>query len=299
MNLTGPVLRYFLEVARTGSISQASEQLHVAASAISRQIAKLEHDLGVPLFERRPRGMVLSEAGEVPAAYARRSRLESEQVIEEIRGLSALRHSVIRLASSEGFARDLLPEAIVAFRESYPGVRFRLRVETPSAATDAVREGTADLAVTYALAPEPDVKVEYSAAQPIHALVPAGHPLTERTEVRLADLLPYPLALMEKGTTIRQLFDICVSLEGLRFEPAFVSNYSGALYGFVQNNGGVTIAGSLTHRRRLGPDGLVAVPISDPEMSRRSLQIQSMAQRTLPKAVSAFLGHLIAHIEGP
>jgi DNA-binding transcriptional LysR family regulator len=157
------VLRYFLEVAGTGSISQASERLHVAASAISRQIAKLEHDLGVPLFERRPRGMVLSEAGELPAAYARRSRLESEQVIEEIRGLSALRHSVIRLASSEGFARDLLSEAIVAFRESYPGVRFRLRVDAPSAATDAVREGAADLAVTYALAPEPDIKVEYSA----------------------------------------------------------------------------------------------------------------------------------------
>ncbi|WP_043173162.1 helix-turn-helix domain-containing protein, partial [Burkholderia ambifaria] len=53
--LHGLALRYFVEVARTGSISDASARLHVAVSAISRQIAKLESELGAPLFERRPR----------------------------------------------------------------------------------------------------------------------------------------------------------------------------------------------------------------------------------------------------
>ncbi|MES4904532.1 MULTISPECIES: LysR family transcriptional regulator [unclassified Streptomyces] len=299
MDLTGIPLRYFLEVARTGSISQASERLRVAASAISRQIAKLEHDIGVPLFERRPRGMVLSDAGEMLAAYARRSQLESEQILADLRGLDALGHSTIKLASSEGFARDFLPEAVVAFRASFPGVRFRLRVTSPAEATREVREGTADLAVTYSVAPEEGVRVEYSRRQPIHALVPAGHPLAEREEVSLADLLPYPLALMEPGTTIRQLFDICVSLEGLAFEPAFVSNYSGALQGFVQNHGGVTLAGYLTFRRLLHTEGLAFVPISNPELSRRSVQIQSMARRVLPPAVAAFRDHLIEHIEAP
>ena len=73
-------LRYFLEVARTGSLSKASERLFVAVSALSRQIAKLEDEIGTPLFERRPRGMVLSEAGRLLAAHARRSLLETERV---------------------------------------------------------------------------------------------------------------------------------------------------------------------------------------------------------------------------
>lgn len=63
LSLHGIALRYFVEVARTGSISDASARLHVAVSAISRQIARLESDLGVALFERRPRGMSLSEIG--------------------------------------------------------------------------------------------------------------------------------------------------------------------------------------------------------------------------------------------
>lgn len=90
LSLHGIAVRYFVEVARTGSISDASARLHVAVSAISRQIARLEGELGVALFERRPRGMSLSEAGERLLAYAQRSLLEAEHVMKEIGGLAAL-----------------------------------------------------------------------------------------------------------------------------------------------------------------------------------------------------------------
>ncbi|EQD84856.1 LysR family transcriptional regulator [Saccharopolyspora erythraea D] len=289
-------LRYFLEVARTGSISEASERLHVATSAISRQITKLEQEVGAPLFERQPRGMVLSEAGEILAAYARRSALEAEQVLADVHGVEALHRSTVKLASSEGFARDFLPAAITTFREKHPGVRFRLDVTGPAAATQQVKDGTADLSVTYSLGPEEGIKVEYSQQQPVYALMPDDHPLAHREDVELADLLEYPLALMEEGTTIRQLFDVCVALEGLSFEPALVSNYSGALQSFAQLRGGVSLVGPLTVRRRLDADRLAIVPISNPELSRRSMQIQSMARRALPAAVKAFLAHLIEQV---
>jgi DNA-binding transcriptional LysR family regulator len=287
MGLLPTPLHYFLEVARTGSISEASERLHVATSAISRQIAKLEQDVGAPLFERRPRGMVLSEAGEILAAYARRSSLEAEQVLAEVHGVRALSRSTVKIASSEGFARELLPEAITTFREKHPGVRFRLNVTGPAAATQQVRDGTVDLAVTYSLAPEKDIKVEYSQQQPIYVLMADDHPLAKRADVDLAELLEYPLALPNEDTTIRQLFDIYVALEERSFEPAFVSNYSGALQSFTRLRGGVTLIGPLTVRRRLKIDRLAIVPI------------QSMARRALPPAVRAFLTHLIELIREP
>ncbi|TNC21424.1 LysR family transcriptional regulator [Amycolatopsis alkalitolerans] len=296
MSLLPTPLRYFLEVARTGSISEASERLHVATSAISRQIAKLEQDVGAPLFERQPRGMVLSEPGEILAAYARRNALEAEQVLADVHGVRALARSTVKLASSEGFARDFLPGAITTFRERHPGVRFRLNVTGPAEATQQVKEGAVDLAVTYSLAPETGIRVEYSRQQPIYALMPDDHPLAGRADVELAELLEYPLALMDEGTTIRQLFDVCVAVEGLAFEPALVSNYSGALQSFAQLRGGVTLVGPLTVRRRLGPDGMAIVPIRNPELRRRSVQIQSMARRALPAAVRAFLVHLIEEI---
>jgi DNA-binding transcriptional LysR family regulator len=292
MNLLPTPLRYFLEVARTGSISEASERLHVAPSAISRQIAKLEQEVGAPLFERRPRGMALSEAGEILLAYARRSSLEAEQVIADVHGVRALQRSTVKLASSEGFARNFLPAAIATFREKHPGVRFRLNVTGPAAATQQVRDGTVDLAVTYSLAPEKGIKVEYSRQQRIYALMSDDHPLAQRGDIELAELLEYPLALMDGSTTIRQLFDVCVALEGLTFEPVFESNYSSALQTFAQLRGGITLVGPLTVMRQLGPDRLVIVPIRNPELGKRSMQIQSMAQRTLPAAVRAFLDHM-------
>ncbi|MFX7732108.1 LysR family transcriptional regulator, partial [Acinetobacter baumannii] len=75
---------------RTGSLTAAAERLHVAVSAVSRQIAKMEEETGVPLFERRARGMVLTPAGEVLMAFARRNLLEVEQVMAEVKGLHAV-----------------------------------------------------------------------------------------------------------------------------------------------------------------------------------------------------------------
>jgi DNA-binding transcriptional LysR family regulator len=292
-------LRYFLEVARSGSLSKASERLFVAVSALSRQIAKLEDEMGVPLFERRPRGMVLSEAGRLLAAHAHRSLMEQDRVTEEIRGLTTDRRATIRVSSSEGVARDFLPQVFVHFLKTWPAAHFQLDVNAPTEATQRVRDGTADIAVCFSVAPEKDVNVHYAQRAPIFALVAQDHPLAQRKSVSLADLKPWPLAIYDEGVTVRQLFDIACSLEGLTFEPVFVSNYGSALQTFVQLTKAVTLVGLLTVRSRLKPDNLAAVPISNPELHQRTLQVQTMAGRTLPKAVAAFLELLITTIQDP
>ena len=196
-------LRYFLEVARTGSLSRASERLHVAVSALSRQIAKLEEDLGTPLFERRPRGMVLSEAGALLADHARRVLLDTERVTSEIRGLTEAGRATIRVASAEGVARDFLPQVFARFREAYPGAHFLLDVVSPFVATERVRDGEADIAVCFSVAPEKGVQVVHTQPAPIFALMAEQHPLARRRDVALADLQPYPMALSNAGVTIR------------------------------------------------------------------------------------------------
>jgi DNA-binding transcriptional LysR family regulator len=292
-------LRYFLEVARSGSLSKASERLYVAVSALSRQVAKLEEEVGAVLFERRPRGMVLSEAGRLLAEHARRSLLDAERVTEEIRGLSNGGRATIRLASSEGVAPQFLPQVFARFLRTHPATHFQLDVSAPSVATQRVREGTADIAVCFSIAPEKDINVLYSQRAPIFALVRHDHPLGARESVSLADLMPWPLAIDHQGVTIRQLFDISCSLEGLIFEPVFVSNYHAALQSFVLQTDAVTLTGFLTVRSRLDVDGLAAVPIRNPELHQRTLQIQTMAGRTLPNVVQAFIELLTGAIDNP
>jgi DNA-binding transcriptional LysR family regulator len=298
LSLHGIALRYFVEVARTGSLSDASARLHVAVSAISRQVARLESELGAVLFERRPRGMALSEAGERLLAYAQRSLLEAEHVMKEIGGIETLHGSMIKVASSEGFAADFLPSAMAEFRRPYPGIDFALTVMSPGEATRQVRDGDADLALTFSLAPEKGVKVEHTERAPVLALLRVDHPLAARAKLSLADVQHYPLVLPEPGTTIRQLIDITCALEGIMLEPELTCNNSGAMYRYAQKSGAIMFTGLLSVRDRYADDGFVALPFTHPQLRQRSIQVQTMAGRELPPSVRTFRDHLIAEIGG-
>ncbi|MDR6178293.1 DNA-binding transcriptional LysR family regulator [Pseudomonas sp. SORGH_AS 211] len=287
-------LRYFLEVVRCGSISEASQRLNVAASAVSRQIAKLERELQTPLLERRARGVVPSAAGERLAVHARKAQLASEQVAAELRGLADLRRGQVRLATTEGFSLDFLPEVIVAFRQGYAGIHFSLEVCAPAAVTRRVQEGDADLGLTFSLRPEPDISVDATLSGAIEAVVAPEHPLAGRTGLTLADLQPFPLALPMPDTTVRQLFDICCGVQGLSFEPVLVSNNMQALYRFAALGGGVALSSELSLRSRLREGQLVALPLLDEGLAARRIELQSMAGRELPPAVNAFRQALIA-----
>ncbi|GHB21358.1 LysR family transcriptional regulator [Salinicola rhizosphaerae] len=290
-------LRYFLAVVKNGSISEASLKLNVAASAISRQIARLEYELGTQLFERRARGMIPSAAGELLAAHARRMQLETDRVASEIQALQGLERGTVRLASSEGFAVDFIPLAIAEFRRLYKGIQFRLSVSSPAEVTRKVREGEADIGLTFSLAPERDIQVESRQRSRIQVLMSHAHPLAGRHQVTLAQLQAYPIALPPLETTLRQLFDICCSQQNLIFESIFTSNYTEALVNFAILGGGIALAGEISVHHRLLQDRLVAMPIRDAGMDARHVELQTLANRTLPAATEAFLAHLKAKME--
>jgi DNA-binding transcriptional LysR family regulator len=285
-------LRYFLEVVRTGSITEASTRLNVAGSAISRQISRLETDLGALLFERRPRGMVPSPAGELLAHHARRTLLDLEHVVIDIRRLQGLATGIVRVGCTEGFAIDLVPEAIRGFHDRYPGIRFDLKIAPPAGVSRLVRDGDVDIGLTFVLAPEPGVRVEAAGRAPLMAVMPPGHPLAGRDSLSLADLAGQRLALPERNTTARQLFDIACGLEGIVIEPVLTTNYMTALWSFVAAGGGMTIAGHLTVFSRLKHGLLIARPIVAEAIDQRRYELQSMVGRSLPDAVAAFLDHL-------
>ncbi|WP_353979651.1 LysR family transcriptional regulator [Salinicola endophyticus] len=292
-------LRYFLAVIKWGSISEASTHLNVAASAISRQITRLETELDTQLFERRARGMIPSAAGELLALHARRQQLESERVVGEIQGLRGLQRGTVRLASSEGFAVDFLPKAIAEFRHAYAGILFRLNVASPAEVTRQVREGEVDIGLTFSLAPQPDVRVEHRQRSPILALMSPAHPLAGRRQLKLAQLQPHAMLLPPPETTLRQLFDICCGQQNLIFTSVFTSNYIESMLNCAIFGGGIALAGELSIRQRLAQQRLVAIPIVDAGMDARHIEVQTLTNRTLPAATAAFVAHLKQAMSSP
>ena len=133
------ILRYVDEVARTGSIRKAADQLNVTASAVNRRIMDLEEELGAQLFERRPRGVRLTAAGEVFVHYLREQDGGVERMKSQIEDLKGLRRGTVRIACSQALALDFLPREIAAFRARHPMVSFGVRRSRPRAGHDRAR----------------------------------------------------------------------------------------------------------------------------------------------------------------
>lgn len=292
-------VRYFLEVVRRGSITEAANTLNVASSAISRQIARLEAELDTPLFERVSRGMRPNAAGELLAAHALRMQLEADRIGNELAALKGLRRGEVKLATTEGFALEFVPAAIEHFCRQHKGIRFQLTVGNAVHVAQQIREGAVDLGLTFTMAPDPDIKVEFAQRAPIMAVMRPDHELAHRRQVTLSELVPYPLAMPQKNITMRRLIDACCSRRNVLLEPTMAADSISALLCFVMSGNGIGFSAALPIRRLVREGQLVALPIRDKDMNTLQLEIQSLAGRTLPDAARAFLNTLIARASTP
>lgn len=293
LSLLGTATRYFLEVARTGSVTQAAEQLHVAVSAVSRQITKLEGSLGCALFERQARGMALSAAGERLAAYVRTTMLDAERVVDEVKGLGGQRASRIRLACTEGLACGFMAEVMSSFRAAHPGCGIHLQVGTPDEVSRHLLRGEVDLGIKFSVAPDKGLKIEHNQPAPIMVLAAPGHALARRRSVSVADIVRHPLAVPEAGTTVRQMLNLCCSLKGLHYQVAYTGNYP-TLLALVMQGEVLTLSALVSAAHAVRAGELVAVPVSEPQFRQRSLQVLTLQGQTPGILASDFKDHLIA-----
>ena len=288
-------LRYFAEVARTGSLAAASESLHVAVSAVSRQIAQLERHIGASLFERMPRGMVLTRPGEVLAEHARRTLLEANAVLAEISTVHARIRSVVRIGCDEACTISFLPDVLAAFHRRQPCARFVVRSSAPDLVEQWVETGEVDIGLSYAVGGSAAEPV-FSAGMPVEALCRGDHPLAGKPSLTLEDLLAHPLAVPERDAALRRLFDSRCAAGGGHFAPLLVTDSAAVMHQFTALTGGVAVGSRLMLQGLRGKDGLIARSIAEPLLSGRELRVLTMPGRRLPATVNQFLDSLKASL---
>lgn len=288
------IFRYVDAVARYGSIRKAADALHVVSSALNRRILDLEQELGSPLFERLPRGVRPTEAGDLFLAYVRRSMRELEQVGTQIEELKGLLRGRVRIAVAESVTGRMLPTAIARFQSQHPNVCFHVWVDGPRNLTEALLGDNADLILTHDPSDHPEVHAIAQIAQPFCALVAADHPLAARTTLRLRDCLAYPIALPDDTLAARKLIDRALLGASFRFEPALVSNSVELTKTFARANRAVCF------QFRIGnacDPTMVEIPLCDPGFAQARLMLAVRRGRVLPVAAAAFAQQLEDELE--
>ena len=285
-------LRYIAEVARCGSIREAADNLHVAASAISRHIRNAEYELGAALFDRTPRGVKCTAAGNLYVDYARSVLAGRDRVRTDIENLNELRRGHVKIHTIDGIVGGPLSSCILDFQKMYPGVRFEIASLGTDDITAAVLAGDADVGITFQATPTPNIQVVTRIVDPLLAIVAPEHPLSQLKSIDFRDVLAFPMALPGRAFGIRKVIDAFCTVEGIALQPSLETNSIEGLRGFARAGIGVSALHYLGISRDIDQGSVIGIPFSNAPLRKSLVEICVLNGRQLPIAAERFIEHL-------
>lgn len=197
------LLRYFSAVAGRGSIGLAALDLNMTQPALTRSVQRLEKALAGKLFERGPKGVVLTAFGETYLPYAKAILNESARAADELRAFRGLEKAKVRVGISPNFVSYIVPEAVRRLFAEYPGVTVSLATETYENLTRMLRGYEIDFVFSQFLdnpanldvAPGEHLRRETLFESHSRAYVRADHPLAQAHKIDLGKLVNHEWAI--------------------------------------------------------------------------------------------------------
>ncbi|MHB2169091.1 LysR family transcriptional regulator [Alsobacter sp. R-9] len=275
-------LAYFREVARVGSIRRAAGVLNVAASALNRQILKLEDELGTPLFDRLPGGLRLTVAGTLLLRHVNDTLHDFDRLRAEIDDLKAARSGHVSIAALDSLLVDFLPRALDRFRADFPAVNYQVTAHQPADIPRLVTDGDADFAFTFVppLA-VPSVKFIVEVPAPIGVIMRADHPLASRLALTFDDVARFPIFTQPGPLPRAAEADPDFSAFRASIQPKVESNSIQMLKLCVMLNMGIAFFTRLGFLHELESGELAWRPFTSPGVNRLRIGLLVPAQRTL------------------
>jgi DNA-binding transcriptional LysR family regulator len=286
-------LRYFSATAHSRSIRAASDRLHVSPSAISRQIAKLEHELRAPIFDRRAQGMKLTPAGEILLCKIDGVMSEFSRVKSHIAALQDLHAGSVDVCCFQTAIESFVAPVLNRFHTQYPDVNFNVRMSSTDEAMEALIAGTAELSlVLNAPARDTITTLEVFRDRMVAVFSPT-HPLAGRKMISLGDLEGFSFALTEPSFGLRQQMDRVFARHGFR-PAAFCVTNSLALVKEVASIGKqCTLLPRFVVERELAAGSLKTAGVREFGADPLVFCICSRSDRSLSPAAKVFMDTVI------
>ena len=292
-----PLIYHYLDaVVRSGSIRKASEALAITSTALNRRILALEAELNVELFERLPKGVRLSSAGELFIDHVRKYLNEVERVKSQIADLSGERRGHISIACSQAILTSYLPKEIASYRQNHPAVTFDVSVRDREAAEQALLDRSADIALVFEPVQMADFQILFSIHQPVYALLPIDHPLADRSQLKLRECMDYPLALPTQAYGVRRLLEMSAQKSSLKLKAHIESDSFEYLRYQALTEGIITFQIEVGLPLNLKENGLIAIKLDERNVPPGILYIGQLKGRVLPVAPARFANQLIASL---
>jgi DNA-binding transcriptional LysR family regulator len=286
-------LRVFVAVAQESNVTRAARRLSLSQPALSKQLAELEESLGTLLFDRLPRGVRLTAAGQLLLGHAERIFAAERAAEAELGELVGLRGGRLSIGASTTIGSYLLPSVLGAFHRAHPAVTLELEIANTTLIQAMVADGRTDLGLTEGVVPGEQFSFEVAHYDQMVAIAAPDHPLAHRKQVRIADLTHTPFIARERGSGTREVIERALAERGLQIEPAMALGSTEAVKNAVSAGAGVAIVSRLTVELELTSGRLSLLELRDLSLRRELHMVQLRGRRPSP-AAEAFIGFLRA-----
>ena len=252
-------LRAFVAIAEAKTFTAGAKRVHVTQAAISMQIRQLEEEVGLPLFTRTPRRVLLTEGGERLLERARKILREHDAALEEIAEIAGAEFGRLRIgSSSSSFAAEQLPEILQQLKEKFPQADVSVVSGTSAALVQRIINGEIDIAFVSLPVENSNIQTQLLFSDEIVAIAHPSHPLAKQRVISAAALASEPLILGEQGGNTRRQLDEFFAQVGVKPNVVMELSRQAAINRMVEKNMGVGIAGVKSVAREVAEGRLVS-----------------------------------------
>jgi LysR family transcriptional activator of glutamate synthase operon len=287
-------LRWFVQVAEGRTVTAAADALHVSQPALSRGLARLEHELGAPLFDRVGRVLRLNSNGLALLDAARRAVAALDTAARTIGAAADPTTGVVRLAFLNTLGTEFVPDLLSGFRRRYPEVEFVLRQGGTSRNERELLDGELDMVLAAGPVDRPDLEWRALVDEPLVLTLPANHRLARRKRLRLAEVRDEPFVTFAHGFGLRPITERLCRTAGFTPKIAFEGEDPTMLRGLVGAGCGVGLLAP-------GPGplpGVVEIPVSEPRCAR-TIGVAWCPDHYAPAVVETFREYVLTESRPP
>ena len=282
-------LRYFVAVADAGKVTAAARDLHVAQPSVSKQLRKLETELGAPLFERGKTGVALTAAGRILLPWAKRVLTDLEGARSDVAGLASLERGRLSIGATPSLSTVLLPRVLAAFHSEHPGITLNILEAGSGDLVERLAMGGLDVALVILPVPREELfDTTPLLREELVLAVAKRHPLAKRKSVRVSELRGVPLVMFREGYDLRSA--TIAACEQAGFHPTFA--IEGAEMDGVLRMAAAGVGVAVVPRMVVEKGGpLVAVRLAQPTLMR-SVGVAFRRDRQHSRAADALVARL-------
>lgn len=248
-----------MAIAEAKTFTAGAKRVHVTQAAISMQIRQLEEEVGLPLFTRTPRRVLMTEAGDLLLERARKILREHDAAVEEIAEIAGAEYGRLRIGSASAmFTTNQLPRILQKLKEKFPKAGISVSSGTSTALVQKIINGEIDVAFVSLPVENSNIQTELLFSDEIVAIANPKHPLARQKVISAAALADEPLILGEQGGNTRRQIDDFFLQVGVKPNVVMELSRQSAINRMVENNMGVGIASAKTVKQAVADRKFVA-----------------------------------------